>query len=553
MDLKAYFNPLIRWWWLIVTATMLAGIASFLATLRQPPIYQVKTILMVGRSIDNPNPNSGDLFLAQQLANNYADLAVREPVQNATMQALGLSHLPEYLARAVPNAQLIEIAVTDTSPIRAQAVANELANQLILRSPSARPEEQARQDFINQQLDLLQTQIVDTQDEITKLKEHLGSLNSASQIADTQAQISALQSKLSTLQENYAALLSNTQEGATNTLAVVTSADLPVTPIGPKKVLSILLSCVIGFVLAVGAAYLLEYLDDTIRTPEELSHTLKIPVIGKIGYIKREKTVDEGENSTGNIVILRQPLSPVVETFRALQMNLISLSLNPPKKVFLITSAKPGEGKSITLANLAVTMAQSGLKVIVIDGDLRKPTLHNIFNLPNTGGLSDVLLHSKMNARTFLQATQVDNLRLLTSGEPPPSPTMVLGSKRSLKVIEDLSGEADFILIDSPPILSVADTLNLGSCVDGVIFLTVQGFTRKGEARRAIEELYSAGINVVGLILRKTRSNEGDYNYYNYYSSKKGANKEKKSPGSLPLRIRKSFRQLLKRSYKDLD
>ncbi len=496
MDLKVYLNPLLRWWWLIVTATIIAGIASLLATLRQPPIFQAKTTLMVGRSIDNPNPNQSDLYLANTLAARYADLAGREPVQNATMQALGLSRLPDYIARAVPNAQLIEIEVTDTSPIRAQVVANELANQLILRSPSARPEEQSRQNFINQQLDLLQTQIVDTQDEITKLKEQLGSLNSASQIADAQAQISALQSKLASLQENYAALLSNTQKGATNTLSVITPADLPVYPIGPKKTLSILLSCAIGFALAVGAAYMLEYLDDTIRTPEELSHALKIPIIGKIGYIKREKAVDESEKQSENIVILRQPLSPVVETFRALQMNLMSLSLNPPKKVFLITSAKPGEGKSITLANLAVTMAQSGLKVIAIDADLRKPTLHKLFNLPNTVGLSNALSHSKINARTLLQSTVVDDLQVLTSGELPPNPTTVLGSKRSLKVIEDLYDDADFILIDSPPILSVADTLNLGSCVDGVIFLTVQGFTRKGEARRAIEELHSAGINV---------------------------------------------------------
>jgi polysaccharide biosynthesis transport protein len=448
---------------------------------------------------------------------------------------------------------LIEITVTDTSPIRAQAVANELANQLILRSPSARPEEQARQNFINQQLDLMQTQIVDSQNEITKLKEQLGSLNSASQIADMQTQISALQSKLSTLEANYAALLANTQKGATNTLTVVTPADLPVDPIGPKKALSVFLSAIIGLVLAIGAAYLLEYLDDTIRTPEELSHALNIPVIGKIGYIKREKALDEAEKHAENIVILRQPLSPVVETFRALQMNLMSLAINPPKKVFLITSAKPGEGKSITLANLAVTMAQSGLRVIAIDADLRKPTLHSIFNLPNTTGLSDVLLRPKTHARTYLQATKVENLRVLTSGELPPSPTMVLGSKRSLKAIEDLYEEVDFILIDSPPILSVADTLNLGSCADGVIFLTVQGFTRKSEARRAIEALHSAGVHVVGLILRKTKSNEEGYNYYHYYSGKKTTIWDEKSSGTLPQRIGTFFHQLPKRSDKDLD
>ena len=553
MDLSAYIKPLLRWWWLIVAATLLAGIASFLATLRQPPFYQAKTTLLVGRSIANPNPSQSDLYLASQLAGTYADIANREPVQNATKKALGLTWLPEYLARAVANSQFIEIVVKDINPVRAQAVANELANQLILSSPTSDSQEQERQDFINKQLILLQSQILETQDEVTKLKEQLGSLNSARQIADTQTQITALQTKLTTLQGNYAALLSSTKQGATNTLSVVVPAELPVTPIGPIKAFSILLSSAIGFVLAAGAAYLLEYLDDTIKSSEELSHTLNIPVIGKIGYIKRDKTGDQVEKPVEHIIILRQPFSPVVETFRALQMNLLTISQDPPKKVFLITSAKPGEGKSITLANLAVTMAQSGLKVIAVDGDLRKPTLHEIFNLPNTVGLSDVLLRSKTNARMLLQGTKVDNLSVLTSGVLPPSPTLVMGSKRIMKAIEDLSSEADFVLVDSPPILSVADTLNLGSCVDGVIFLTVEGFTRRSEARRALDELRTAGINVVGAILRKTKGSEESYSYYHYYSSNKATNEDTGISSSLPQRVSSYFRHLRKHSNKEID
>lgn len=553
MDLSAYIKPLLRWWWLIVAATLLAGIASFLATLRQPPFYQAKTTLLVGRSIANPNPSQSDLYLASQLAGTYADIANREPVQNATKKALGLTWLPEYLARAVANSQFIEIMVTDINPVRAQAVANELANQLILSSPTSDSQEQERQEFINKQLILLQSQILETQDEVTKLKEQLGSLNSARQIADTQTQITALQTKLTTLQGNYAALLSSTKQGATNTLSVVVPAELPVTPIGPIKAFSILLSSAIGFVLAAGAAYLLEYLDDTIKSSEELSHTLNIPVIGKIGYIKRDKTGDQVEKPVEHIIILRQPFSPVVETFRALQMNLLTISQDPPKKVFLITSAKPGEGKSITLANLAVTMAQSGLKVIAVDGDLRKPTLHEIFNLPNTVGLSDVLLRSKTNARMLLQGTKVDNLSVLTSGVLPPSPTLVMGSKRIMKAIEDLSSEADFVLVDSPPILSVADTLNVGSCVDGVIFLTVAGFTRRSEARLALNELRTAGINVVGAILRKTKGSEESYSYYHYYSSNKATNEDKGISSSLPQRVSSYFRHLRKHSNKEID
>jgi polysaccharide biosynthesis transport protein len=551
MDLGTYLKPIRRWWWLILAATLIAGIASYFAMLRQPPYFQAKTTLLVGRSINNPNPSQSDLYLASQLAATYADIANREPVQNAAMKALGLTWLPQYLARAVLNSQFIEIVVTDINPLRAQVVANELANQLILSSPTSDSQEQERQDFINKQLNLLQSQIIETQDEITKLKEQLGSLNSARQIADTQTQITALQTKLTTLQGNYAALLSNTKQGATNTLSVVVPAELPVTPVGPNKAFSILLSSAIGFVLAVGAAYLLEYLDDTIKSPEELSHILHIPVIGKIGYIRRDNTEDHNKSPADHIMILRQPLSPVVETFRALQMNLISISQHPPKKVFLITSAKPGEGKSITLANLAVTMAQSGLKIIVVDGDLRKPTLHQIFNLPNTVGLSDVLMRSRTNVRTLLQDTEVENLQILTSGILPPNPTVTTGSKRTIKAIEDLSSEADYVLVDSPPILSVADTLNLGSCVDGVILLTVEGFTRRGEARRALEELLTAGINVIGAILRKVKSSEEGYSYYHYYSSNKTADRDSDISPSVSEKIFSYFRHLRKRFDKN--
>src|SRR3990170_3981068 len=154
MELKRIIVPFLRWWWLITIATLLAAISSFLATLRQPSVYQASTILIVGRAIMDPNPSNNEFFLGQQLAANYAEIAKRDPVRNATKQALGLAWLPNYVARVTPNSQFIEISVTDTIPARAQAVANELARQLILRGPtSTQAEEQDRREFVNRQLD----------------------------------------------------------------------------------------------------------------------------------------------------------------------------------------------------------------------------------------------------------------------------------------------------------------------------------------------------------------------------------------------------------------
>ena len=303
MEFKRYVIPLLRWWWLLLAATLIAALSSYLATLQQPPIYQTLTTLMIGQVIADPNPTSGEFNLSQQLAENYAEIANREPVRIATREALGLRQLPDYRATALPNGQFIEIVVTDTSPERAQAVANELANQLIARSPTGnQSDELERLDFIQDQLDNLQLQITSTEDEILQLREALGEMDSARQIADTQFQINALEAKLSDLQTIYSDLLANTQSGAINTISVIETAYLPVNPIGPNKTLIILLSAVVGLSLAIGAAYVLDYLDDTVKSPEDVERLTKAPIIGhlteldieNIGalYVERDQNYD---------------------------------------------------------------------------------------------------------------------------------------------------------------------------------------------------------------------------------------------------------------------
>ncbi len=236
MEIRQYLEPLFKWWKLILVACLLAGISSFLVVSRQAPIYQTRASVVIGSAVYEPNPSGGEIGLAQQLASYYANIATRDVVRNATMEALNLRWLPEYISQAVPNSQIIEISVTDTDPVRAQAVANELANQLIKQSPS-NPDmkEQQRQEFISGQLALLETQIKDTQDEIAQKEEEMGGLNSARQIADAQADITALQNKLTTLQSNYSTMLSTSLGRASNSMSLLEAASLPVRPIGPNR------------------------------------------------------------------------------------------------------------------------------------------------------------------------------------------------------------------------------------------------------------------------------------------------------------------------------
>jgi succinoglycan biosynthesis transport protein ExoP len=512
MELSAYLTPLRRWWWLLVASTLLAAISSFIATRQQPPIYRAHATLMIGRAIEDPNPSQGEFSLAQQLASTYAQIANREPVREATRKALELNRLPDYLASALPQTQMIEIAVTDVNPLRAQVVANELANQLILRSPTgANTEDQARQQFVDEQLNTLQSQIVETQDEIAKLQDQLGTLNSARQLQDTQTQISALQTKLTTLQGNYAALLSNTGQGASNTLSVVEQAELPTRPIGPNKSMSILLSAAIGFSLAAGAAYLLEYLDDTLKTPEEITKLLNVPVIGLIG--------ETGDSTDGehSIYVSRHPRSPIAEAYRALRANLEFAAVDRPLKTILIASADSAAGKSSVAANLAVVLAQGEKRVFLIDADLRKSSIHTYVDLPNQIGLSD-LFRNGSDVFKAVQAWGDHRIGVITGGASPPNPAELLGSRRMDHILSRLAERADVVVIDSPPFV-VSDAMMLAAKVDGVLMVIRPGHTRKKLALAMMEQLNRAGARILGVVLNRIPHRGAEYyGGFLYYS-----------------------------------
>ncbi|MEJ5198455.1 MAG: polysaccharide biosynthesis tyrosine autokinase [Anaerolineae bacterium] len=511
MELKEYIAPLRKWWWLIVAATLVATVSSYLATRQQPPIYESRTTIMVGRAIENPNPSGNDLWLTQQLANTYADIARRSPIREATKAALGLTWLPEYNVRALPNTQLLEIAVVDTSPQRAQAVAAELAHQLIRQTPtSGDTEAQQRQAFITAQLNDLEAKIKETQAEIEKKQNELTNLFSARQIADTQTQIAGLQSKLTTLQANYAALLANTQKGALNTLSVVEPAALPTEPIGPNKPLTILLAATIGLVLAAGAAYLLEYLDDTMKNPDDVQKALGLTTLGAVPW-----TEELRENQ---IITLAGGQSAAAEAYRILRTNLQFAAVERPLRTLLITSPAPTEGKSLTAANLGVALAQAGRRVVVLDADLHRPRQHRLFGLRNNVGLTSALLEPRPGLDGLLQDGPTPGLRVLTSGPLPPNAAELLGSTRMRELLGELAADADIVLLDSPPATALADATILSTQCDGVLLVLDCGVTRREMARRALEALRRVNARVVGALLnRMPLRGGGSYYYYYYY------------------------------------
>ena len=503
MELNKFIFPLRKWWWLVAASTLIAAIFSSLSVLRQPTIYQARTTLLIGTTINNPNPSSNELFLGQQLAAAYADLANREIVRDATRSALGINRLPQYIARALPNTQLIEITVNDTLPERAQTVANELAAQLILLSPtSVQSGGQGRQEFIDQRLNNLELQIKETEAEIENLQEELANTFSAQQINDKQDQISSLQSKLNTLENNYGLLLSNTQQGAINTLTIIEYADVPSGPIGPRKGLTILLAAAVGFVLAACEAYLLEYLDDTVKSPDAVMRLFSAPIIGRIfeqTEEAQEKRLYDAEN----------PNHPITEPIRALRTAIEFTEKDQSLKKILVSSADVGDGKTSVAVNLALSLTQKDKKVFLLDADLRKPNVHKLLNLDNAHGLADLVFSpSAFDWRT--RTKEVRKMTVLTAGNIPPDPAGLLSSESMNLLLSELAEAADVVIIDGPPFF-VADAMILASKVDGVLVVVRPGHTRQSLAKTAMEQIRLVGARVVGIVLNRIPLRGADY------------------------------------------
>jgi succinoglycan biosynthesis transport protein ExoP len=527
MDLSSYFKPLVKYWWLLGLASLVAILSSFVVVWRQPPIYQARATLVIGRAVYEPNPSANDLYLGQQLASFYADIGNRDVVSNAAKEALGLNALPPYNVHPLPNTQMLEIVVTDSIPKRAMAVANELANQLIKQSPTNQDAgQQSHQEFINQQLSQLEEGIKETNSEIAKKQEELANLNSARQISDLQQQIDALNSKLSNLQSTYAALLSNTQQGAQNSLTLIESASLPQVPIGPNKPMIVLLSAVIAFAIAAGAAYLLEFLDNTVHGPDEVARLTGSETIGFLS--------DIGKDDFKGIYVAKNPRSALAEAYRSLRTNLDFLGINKPLKSILVTSSGIGEGKTTVSANLATVLAQGGKKVAIIDADMRRPRLHKLFDFENTRGLSDIFL-GKADIQDAITVCGDEKIMVISAGNTPPNPTDLISSGRMDTILDILKESVDIVVIDGPPFL-VADAALLASKVDGVLLIVRYGHSLKSSVQEVVDQLKFLEARVLGVVINSLPKSIEEYGqHYRYYDTVYG---DDESEGKPPVKKR---------------
>jgi capsular exopolysaccharide synthesis family protein len=213
-----------------------------------------------------------------------------------------------------------------------------------------------------------------------------------------------------------------------------------------------------------------------------------------------------------NLITLTDPRSPASEAYRTLRTNLSFYSLDEPIRTLVVTSPTANEGKSVTIANLAVTTAQGGRRTILVDCDLRRPSLHSIFGVNNDAGLTTMILDE--TATSSLQPTSVENLSLLTSGPLPPNPADLLGSRHVERVLEQLLEEADIVLLDAPPVLGFTDAAVLGARVDGVLLVLRAGKTKREHAERAKVQLERANVRIIGVTLTDAPEDSSIGDYY---------------------------------------
>lgn len=525
MELLEFWKIIRKRLWLILACVVLAGAGAAYFSWRQPRLYSATTTLFLRPA------SSGPVLLppyqeVQTLANTYSEYMRTQTFAGLVAQQLTPALSDAAVSRAITSqwvsgTQFFRITATHTSPQVAQSIANQAAevliDQNIARQQAQRRQLEAQNDpsqasertRLAELQKALDTQIADTRTRIDTLQRQVTELESKPRSTDVDLQITALRDTLVKTQAQLVDLLASqsrvqtSQPGGASSLSadtavVVDAAPLPANPLPGKRTQTLVFAVLGGLILGLGLAFLLEYLQYAVKTPEQLDTLFGSATLGIIGSLNgaARKRLD-----AKSIVALSQPVSPTAEAFRALRATLHFVSRPRALHDLVVTSAAPNEGKSFVAANLAVTLAQSGRRVILVDADLRRPVLHRVFNVPAEPGFTDLVLDAEATPDRYLHPTALPSLWVLPCGTLPSNPVELFSQPRVAEVMDALKERAELVIYDSPPAAVVIDAVVLASRTDGVIQVVRAGGVRPDVVVRVKESLTQAGAHVLGPVL----------------------------------------------------
>jgi len=504
IHVKHIVAVLIRFVWLVIVLAIIGAVGGYLMSQKQTPVYEATTTILVGEILESTDLNRTDILTSELVATTYAEMVRRQPVMEGVVGSLGLDQdwrqlKSQVRVNLIEGTQLIQINVESSTPSKAQLIADEIATQLISFSPSQNQLKGTdnTQAFVQQQLENLQARLESGENRRAQLDMQLANTRSTEKLGEIQGEIDVLDSLLTEWENNYTQLLiflGNRQ--SPNNLTIIEPAQASTNQIRPNIRLYVLIGSGVGIFLAISLIFLLEYFDDSIKSVDEIQHGFGTQSLGSVPKIS-------GFDNESKLAVIQDYLTSTSEVFRLIGGNLQLYNKVGSQKTFIVTSPNQSEGKSLINASLGTVLAQSGLSTIIVDANLRRPVVHELFHLENKKGLIDLISQERFTINEYLQDTQTENLRILTVGKPELNPSGLLMEQKVHQIITSLKKQADVILFDSSSVLDNADSMFLSTQMDGVILVVASKHTKKDQLKKSIQNLEIAGANISGIVFNK--------------------------------------------------
>lgn len=515
-DLREFLGILRVRKWSILVVTLLVVSAAIFFSSRQTPLYrsEARVLVKAVTATQGSVPQIPNLETERELVTSESVERLAEGLlPGVDLQATQLS------VDVAEETEILVIGYTDPDDLVAQDAAQGYADAYLdFRRQEVVDDLLASSERIRQQIDALNRQLERTNEQIARS-------NSESVKVTLQSQANSLVGQIALLQQELAEA---TPPERLRVGQVVAPAGLSSSPVSPNHLSNGVLGLFVGLVLGVGVGLIRERLDDRFRDRNELETAVGAPVLAVIPRVASWR-----RGKTPILITKLEPRSAAAEAYRTLRTGLLFAASQRRLKTVLLTSARPGEGKTVTTANLGYALAQTGHRVILVSADLRKPRLATFFGERTSVGLTSVFA-GETTLWKALADSGVANLKLLPSGPIPGNPAELLGSDMMKSILDQLASVADFVLVDGPPTLTLADAITLAPQADGVIFVTDAQTTRRGAVEHSRQQLEQVDARLIGAVLNNLDpSKTGGFEYYygDYYAEKKGGAVLEQRPG----------------------